>query len=526
MPSGLTLDSTSGAILGTPDKGTAGAYTFTITVTDSSTPPISAQRSFTLYVKKGFFDSVITVSPSLASGTTSVYVDGRLVAQMQGGQTTRQTFTVGTSPTVTVSQLVSHPTRTDIRFRADVSQIVVSEASPNATFTYTPEYFVDLKTDPPQVTTLSGANWFKEGDTIKSTALATIEGTTGTQYRFAYWLLPSGDKMLGADLNWVVSGAGKVTATYDTYYLLTVTSTESKVDGGGWYKAGSTAKWSANPPEVPMSGILGFFRGNLKPDNTGGTEVMDAPKTVTVTWNPDYTMPAILISLLALFLIGGLFGLYRLLNPPPPKPVAPVAAPAPPTIVLIEGGGKGGLEGSREQLVEQFRQLLQKYEQEVKSTTKGEGLPEAKVVPEAQRLAAPSEKANCGHTSRKLIRTVVGNWHKAEEKVLPPDEKGATKGVSIKTTWARDVYKEWEVSTCLLPNGHSGAHHGTISKGYTLQDTITEELAYGAKQRTTPPRSHFTDELPIVNVPPHQIIPTEEAITPDEIIPPDQPAED
>lgn len=100
--------------------------------------------------------------------------------------------------------------------------------------------------------------------------------------------------------------------TYDTYYLLTVTSPYGKVDGGGWYKAGTIAKWSVNPPEVPMPGILGFFMGKLKPGSASGIEVMDATKTVTVAWNPDYTMPAIFISLLALFLIGGAFGLYRL----------------------------------------------------------------------------------------------------------------------------------------------------------------------------------------------------------------------
>jgi len=327
--------------------------------------------------------------------------------------------------------------------------------------------------------------------------------------------LPDGDEDVNEDLDWKVTVPGKATATYDTYYLLTVTSTQGEVDGGGWYKAGTAADWSVEPAEVSMSGILGFFRGKLKPANATGTEVMNAPRTITVTWNPDYTMPAILISLLALFLIGGAFGLYRLLHPPQPKPVAPTLAPSPPTIVLIEG--KPGSETTRDQLVEQFRQLLQKYEAEVESTVKGERLPEAKLIPEAL----------CGHTSKKLLRTVVGNWHKAEEEVIPPDEKTDTKGVSIRTTWARGIYKEWEISVCSLPHGHSGNHHGTTTKGYTLEDTVTEELSYSAKQKTTPPKPHFTDELPVVDVAPHQIIPSDEdtpddeAITPDEVIPPD-----
>ena len=116
----------------------------------------------------------------------------------------------------------------------------------------------------------------------------------------------------------------------------------------------------------------------------------------------------------------------------------------------------------------------------------------------------------------------------------PKHEKTSTKGVSIKTIWARDIYKEWEVSVCSLPQGHSGDHHGTTTKGYTLEDTVTEELTYSAKQKTTPPKPHFTDELPVVAVAPEQIIPSDqddddddEVINPDEeIIPPDQAEED
>lgn len=521
LPSGLILDSINGAILGTPNEGSAGTYVFTIMVTDSSTSPLSAQRSFSLVVERGYYESVIMVSVTLAAGETNVYVDGVQVATLEGGETVTRSFAVEEEPTITVDSTVSSPTRSDVRFIADEDEIVVDELYPDATFTYTTEYYIDLKTDPPQIITMTGADWFEAGDFIESTAPVQIEGATDIQYRFSYWLLPDGDKSIGEDLNWKVTVPGKATATYDTYYLLTVTSLQGEVDGGGWYKAGTVADWSVDPPEAPMSGILGFFRGKLKPDNATGTEVMNAPRAITVTWNPDYTWPAILISLLALFLIGGSFGLYRLFNPPQPKPVAPTLAPAPPTIVLIDG--KLGPGTTKEQLVEQFKQLLQKYEDEVESTTKGEGLPEARLITAAPGVAP----AKCGHTSKKLLRTVVGKWHKAEEEVVPPDKKTDTKGISIKTIWARDIYKEWEVSVCTLPHGHSGDHHGTTTKGYTLEDTVTEELSYSAKQKTTPPKPHFTDELPVVDVAPHQIIPSDqdipddEAITPDEVIPPD-----
>jgi hypothetical protein len=536
LPSGLTLDPVNGIISGTPAAGSAGSYTITIGVTDSSTPPLSASYSYSLVVGAGYFESVIRVSVSLSAGETNVYyradgvVDKVMMGTLEGGEELTWNFDVDDKMEITVDATVLSPTRSDIRFIADDAAIVVDNLHHDATFSYTTEYYIDLKTDPSQITTLTGAGWFEVDDFIEATAPVLIEESTDTQYRFDYWLLPDGDKDVNEDLNWKVTAPGKATATYETYYLLTVTSAQGEVNGGGWYKAGTAADWSINPPEAPMSGILGFFRGKLKPESTTGTEVMNTPRTITVTWNPDYTWPAVFISLLVLFLIGGAFGLYRLLRPPRPKPVAPAAAPAPPTIVLIDG--RLGPGTTKDQLVDQFKQLLDKYQDEVGGGVQGAGPPGARLVPEAQLLAPAKEEAVCGHTSKKLLRTVVGKWHKTEEEVVPPDEKTSTKGVSIKTIWARDIYKEWEVSVCSLPQGHSGDHHGTTTKGYTLQDTVTEELSYSAKQKTTPPKPHFTDELPVVDVAPHQIIPSDqdtpddEAITPDEIIPPDQAEED
>jgi hypothetical protein len=529
LPSGLTLN--SNIISGTPTKGTAGTYVFTITVTDSSSPHLSASQSFTLTVKKGFFDTVVTITSSLAAGETNVYVDGGQVAKLGGGQTTRLSFAAGTKPVITVDTTVSDPSRTDVRFKPDVEQITVNETSPDATFTFFPEYFVNIVTDPPQIASLAGSNWYKGGTALRSSAQAQIDGTAGTQYRFSYWLLPTGEKLKDVDLSWMVSAPGRVIATYDTYYELTVTSPYGKVDGNGWYKSGAAAKWSVSPPEVPMSGILGFFQGKLKPDSAADTEVMDAPKTVTVAWKPDYTMPGIFIPLSLLSLIAVIFGIRRLLYPPAPK-LAP--APTAPTIVLVEGAQKPRLETTKEQLVEQFRQLLEKYESEVKTAVKSEELPEAKLIPESQRLPSPKEEAlACSYTAKKLLRTVVGNWRKEEERIVPlPGEGAAEKGVTIVTLWARDIYNEWEVFTCSLPQGHSGKHKGTASVAYSLQDTVTEERTYTTKQRIVPPRPHFTDQLPRVDVAPSQVITSDstatsdQVITPDEIIPPDEASPD
>jgi hypothetical protein len=519
LPSGLTLTANSGTISGTPDKGTAGDYVFTIGVTDSSSPPLSASRSFTLTVIKGFFDTVVTITSSLAAGETNVYVDDAPVAELGGGETTSLSFAVGAKPVITVDTLVSDPTQANVRFKPDIEEITVSEASPNATFTFFPEYFVSLATDPPQIASLAGSSWYKGGTALRSTAQAEVDKEEGTQYRFSYWLLPTGEKFLSADLSWLVSAGGRVVATYDTYYMLTVTSPQGTVDGNGWYKSGAAAKWSISPAEVPMSGILGFLQGKLKPEEASDTEVMDAPQTIAVDWKPDYTMPAIIIPLAVFVIVAVVFGVRRILYPPAPKPVP---APAPPTILVLDGG-KGGLDSTKEQLVAQFRNLLEKYEGEVKTSMESEESPEAKLLPASQGAPSPKEAASCcGYTAKKLLRTVVGRWHKKEEKIVPPsEEKEGGKGVTTLTIWGRDIYNEWQVFTCSLPPGHSGKHKGTTTIAYSVQDSVTEERTYTTKQKIVPPRPHFTDELPRVDVVPSQVITPESTETFEEVIPPD-----
>jgi hypothetical protein len=278
-----------------------------------------------------------------------------------------------------------------------------------------------------------------------------------------------------------------------------------------------------------MSGIMGFFRGKLRADTTSSTVIMDGPRTETVNWSTDYTTPGILIFLLVLFVIGVAFGVYRLMHPPAPKPaVTAVAPPAPapaPTIVFLDSGAGGGgqqkspLDTTREQLVNQFRLFLSRYEEDVKTATKSEAITAAKVVPESQRLAAPKKEVLlCGYTSKNLLKTVVGNWRKAEEKVETQPEGT---GVLISTVWARDIYNEWELFTCSRPQGHSGKHQGTTEIAYSLQKTVTEEKTEGAKEKRTPPKPHFTDELPAVDVTQHRIIADNLATTPEDIASPD-----
>lgn len=90
LPSGLYLGSLDGNIIGTPAKGSAGNYNFSVQVTDSSTPPLTATRSFSMVVEKGYFEANISIGSGLENAETSIYADGRLVTKLSLSLRTRR----------------------------------------------------------------------------------------------------------------------------------------------------------------------------------------------------------------------------------------------------------------------------------------------------------------------------------------------------------------------------------------------------------------------------------------------------
>ncbi len=549
LPSGLSFN--NGQLIGTPARGTAGAYSFTITATSGT---VTTQQTFTLTVDKGTFTAIVSISDGLAEGQTKMYIGGALQATMNGGDTVKVTgLDPDSTVTVSVDSIVPDPGRTDIRYVAEQSSASISQDYPQVTFNYYPEYDVELKTDPAGITTISGSGWYKEGQPLAVTADDIVTQDSNSQYQFAYWLAPGGDKIKSETLNIGISQAGQYIATYDLYYKITIASQFGNVQGGGWQKAGSVMQWNVNPLEVAMPGVLGFFGGKYKTLLSTGTETVEGPKTVTVQWDADYTTPIITIPLTILIIAGLIYGIYALVRrgerapqpipypspfqaapppiyyppypiPPPPPPPQP-AMPAPQTTVFMIGEGlKKPPQNTREQLMEKFGELLQKYEEELaqgKELPQSPELTEVGPVFEKKSLPAPDinvidsmpEKASpaeeCGFTTKKLLRTVVTQWKNTSIKpivVTPGDKKSAALAGGRTVTWTRNTYNEWELHICKLPAGHKGTHKGATEIVYSVLDTINEDRNYGPKQPLKPPIPHYTDGMPEVDIPTSQII--------------------
>jgi hypothetical protein len=529
LPSGLTLESGNGDISGTPEYGTAGTHSFTIRVTDSSWPQLSAQQTFSIVIREGAYESIITIGPSLLAGETDVFIDGDFEAVLQGGDSISLSFDPDTSQTITVDPIVQHPTDPDVRFGAEVDRMVVNQLSPDAYFDYYVEYFIEFGINPSGLAQLTGSGWYKEGYQLKTSAPAEIEDTPGTQYRFSHWMLPTGETSRNQDLSLTVSMLGDIIANYDTYYLLTLTSPYGEPMDSTWFKAGSEARWAIEPQEVPMSGILGFFGGTVQAVNPSGNTIMNGPKTIAINWDPDYTKPAIFISLLVVVIGLVAYALYRRwpFARPEPVPVGMAPPPSPQTtVVMIGDASKRSPWSTREQLLQTLGDLLEKYEGEIRASVetggqrqlrKSEGLEEDRMLPpsptpDAQDTFKP-EGSLCSFTAKKMLRAIVTSWRQTEVKniTLPPGgKKAAAARPGFEITWTRDVYNEWEILTCSLPWGHKGTHEGSRQIGYSVLNTITEKIVYSREQELTPPTPHFTDGMPEVEIDADQVIPPEQ----------------
>ncbi|MCX6009588.1 MAG: putative Ig domain-containing protein, partial [Chloroflexi bacterium] len=185
LPTGLTLHGSTGYISGVPAKGTVGSYSFMVSVSDSSSPPITGQQSLSITVEKGGYEATITIGSGLKVGETKVYVSGSPLATLRGGESTKLSLDIGVSRSVSVDPIVQHPTDSSVRFKAEVDRITVSESSPDATFPYYPEYSVELKTEPSKAGQISGTGWYKEGYTLRASAPNEVNDPNdpSTQYR-------------------------------------------------------------------------------------------------------------------------------------------------------------------------------------------------------------------------------------------------------------------------------------------------------------------------------------------------------
>ncbi|MBN2463231.1 MAG: putative Ig domain-containing protein [Dehalococcoidia bacterium] len=348
LPTGLTVNNTTGAVSGIPGPGTCGVYTVTATVTDAgicpgpNCCPPTVNRPFILivdcwvnyisYLAPGTHTDSFTVriGPNLNQGQTKVLIDGIQKATLGANQS--QTFSTKSDELhlVTVDQTVVPGTDPNTRFEVKgANQIVVGGTVTEAYFDYEQQAFIKTGSDPTGVYEPAGAGFHTIGSTFSTTASSPIQPQEAIKYVFKEFRLPDGSTSHNRDVWFTVNKSGDVTAVYDTYYLLHLKSDFPPVDDKSYHLAGSNAEYNLALPTVPIGGILGGLGGMLKPVNTSGTIAMTGPRTEEILWKTDLTWPIIFI-LLILLVIGGLcYFLYRLKSAPARQVTTKKKAPTP-----------------------------------------------------------------------------------------------------------------------------------------------------------------------------------------------------
>jgi uncharacterized delta-60 repeat protein len=116
-----------------------------------------------------------------------------------------------------------------------------------------------------------GEGWFNEGATANWSVISPYPDGIGTRY--------VADPASGSVL---MDAPKTVIVNWIAQYYLTVNSPYGNPQGEGWFNAGTTAHWSVTSPWSNGPGV------RCVANQTSGNVLMDAPKTVTVSWTTQY----------------------------------------------------------------------------------------------------------------------------------------------------------------------------------------------------------------------------------------------
>lgn len=131
-----------------------------------------------------------------------------------------------------------------------------------------------------------------------------VDVDESTRLRFDHWTdsITQPNRTVSIDLS------KSLEAVYVTQYRLTIAGQGTSA-GEGWYDSGYTATFSVAETEQ-MSGLLGLLGGRLTfqgwyetnellTDSPVDHIIMNKPHTLTLHWQENYTMPIVIIGLLA-----------------------------------------------------------------------------------------------------------------------------------------------------------------------------------------------------------------------------------
>ena len=292
-----------------------GTYTVSVAADDYCNSYSSASTSYS--VGPNTYSVSIQLSGLPQQYSSNLLVDGQNQGTVSGSQTQTLSFPIGTPHNVTVAQYVSGGT--GVRYYCAQNTLSVTSAG-SLSFTYQTQYLLTVATTPANVTQVSGGGWFNAGDSAQtSQAPQNITGPPGVQYAFQDWSI-DGTAQTGNQVTVTMNGPHTAIADYTTQYLLTINSPGGlgNPQGGGYYDAGSTAKFSVTSPVgYLIQQVFVQWQGDYTGSSPQGSITMDRPHVVNAVWSTSY-LPLIVVVIVAVAIVGGLL-FWRSRRRPPPE---------------------------------------------------------------------------------------------------------------------------------------------------------------------------------------------------------------
>jgi hypothetical protein len=219
---------------------------------------------------QGWYDSGTSVQPTLKEG------------EVKEGQWIRHVFTGWNRDA----------SGTELR-----SDSLLMNAPKNATASWRTQYYLTVESDPPNVTSLSGAGWYDAGNGASFSAPAIVPATEDTRLRFEAWTGSySGQSPSG---NIVMNRPEVIKAHYLAQYQLAIVYSPASLPSSynethaGWYDAGTNVQLGPAPRKIPLSSVeqlyfLGWSEGATPFSDVSLTVAMDGPHRFLLSYKTQY----------------------------------------------------------------------------------------------------------------------------------------------------------------------------------------------------------------------------------------------
>ena len=180
-----------------------------------------------------------------------------------------------------------------------VSDPITMDGAKTAVANWKIQYYLDVVTDPSDLPSIPGADWYDNCTWVELTAptyLPDEAGVDGVRYKFSYWDVDE-TPVEGNPIDIHVNASHTATAYYTAQYYLTLTTSPPSVNtptGEGWYDGGTDASISTDQ-YVPISSRYRFdgwttddMSEIANSSSPSTTVLMDKAKTVTANYVIQY----------------------------------------------------------------------------------------------------------------------------------------------------------------------------------------------------------------------------------------------